>query len=164
MNRNEQQIYFQTNRIKHLGIENELTLSEWQEILSDSNGFCFHCKKYVGIDFLTLDHLKPLKQNGKHIKSNVVASCFRCNCIKRDRTEFEPNSLEFIENNENTLTKRDLVKRLKIRDSLLAYPLRQLKIKPVGICNKTKRRVLYDKNVLDSLIKFFKEKESENDN
>lgn len=48
---------------------------------------CAYCGKHVRP--LTLDHVIPRAQGGRHRWENVVASCEKCNALKADRTPAE---------------------------------------------------------------------------
>jgi len=48
---------------------------------------CLWCGKrlFIGIDRLSLDHLKPRTKNGKHHESNLITSCESCNSSRQDK-------------------------------------------------------------------------------
>jgi hypothetical protein len=51
---------------------------------------CQYCGEYFPARQLTRDHVKPRSRGGKDVWSNVVASCFVCNSVrKRNRTPSE---------------------------------------------------------------------------
>ena len=54
---------------------------------------CQYCGKKYQDKELTLDHVVPRRQDGRHIWENVVAACNRCNRHKAGRTPAEANML-----------------------------------------------------------------------
>lgn len=46
-------------------------------------GVCHYCRRRVGRENLTMDHLVPLSRGGKSKKGNLVAACKECNNKKR---------------------------------------------------------------------------------
>lgn len=48
-------------------------------------------KRKLTQDDLTLDHIKPVSQDGKTTPDNLVTACKPCNQLKRDRTPEEAN-------------------------------------------------------------------------
>ncbi len=46
-------------------------------------GVCYYCRRRVGRENLTMDHLVPLSRGGKSRKGNLVAACKECNTQKR---------------------------------------------------------------------------------
>lgn len=66
----------------------------WLKWLYASTEFCIYC----GVKMIdsgrdqtskTLDHIKPLSKDGKHMMSNVRVICWRCNSAKRALEEVE---------------------------------------------------------------------------
>ena len=55
---------------------------------------CQYCGKKFQVNELTLDHVVPRRQHGRHTWENVVAACNRCNLRKAGRTPAEANMLE----------------------------------------------------------------------
>ena len=60
----------------------KLRRSEWwlQRI---NKGICFYCRRDVGRDRLTMDHVVPLSRGGKSKKGNIVPACKECNNKKK---------------------------------------------------------------------------------
>lgn len=54
---------------------------------------------------LTIDHIKPRAQGGKHTWENVVTACYICNIKKRDRTPMQAN-MNFVSQYKNRAPKR----------------------------------------------------------
>ena len=54
---------------------------------------CQYCGKKYQDKELTLDHVVPRRQDGRHTWENVVAACNRCNRHKAGRTPAEANML-----------------------------------------------------------------------
>jgi len=61
---------------------NDLTASEWREVLEEYGHACAYC----GRDDLSLeqDHIYPLSRGGSHTRSNIAPACRSCNAMKSD--------------------------------------------------------------------------------
>jgi 5-methylcytosine-specific restriction endonuclease McrA len=46
-------------------------------------GVCHYCRREVGRENLTMDHIVPLSRGGKSTKGNIVACCKECNTRKK---------------------------------------------------------------------------------
>jgi len=46
-------------------------------------GECYYCRRLVGRENLTMDHVVPLIRGGKSRKGNLVAACKECNNKKK---------------------------------------------------------------------------------
>ena len=46
-------------------------------------GECYYCRRMVGRENLTMDHVVPLIRGGKSAKGNLVAACKECNNKKK---------------------------------------------------------------------------------
>ena len=46
-------------------------------------GVCHYCRREVGRDGLTMDHVVPLSRGGKSKKGNIVPACKECNNKKK---------------------------------------------------------------------------------
>jgi 5-methylcytosine-specific restriction endonuclease McrA len=46
-------------------------------------GVCYYCRKKVGMEQLTMDHVVPYSRGGKSKKGNVVPACKTCNNKKK---------------------------------------------------------------------------------
>ena len=64
----------------------ELTLVEWQKILTRYDGHCAYCGSDKQI---CMDHQIPVQRGGKHDKHNVVPACRKCNASKGTSTPAE---------------------------------------------------------------------------
>ncbi|HUU81101.1 MAG TPA: HNH endonuclease [Acidobacteriota bacterium] len=42
-------------------------------------GVCYYCRREVGREQLTMDHVVPLSRGGKSKKGNIVPACKECN-------------------------------------------------------------------------------------
>ncbi|MCF8145564.1 MAG: HNH endonuclease [Deltaproteobacteria bacterium] len=42
-------------------------------------GVCYYCRRRVGRETLTMDHVVPLARGGRSSKGNIVAACKECN-------------------------------------------------------------------------------------
>lgn len=60
----------------------KLRRSEWW-LRRINQGICFYCKKNVGREQLTMDHVVPLSRGGKTRKGNIVPACKECNSKKK---------------------------------------------------------------------------------
>lgn len=58
----------------------DLTLDQWERIVAQHTN-CPYCGRLFddGQYKLTIDHVVPLSQGGKHTKDNVLPVCFQCN-------------------------------------------------------------------------------------
>ncbi|MBW1722970.1 MAG: HNH endonuclease [Deltaproteobacteria bacterium] len=46
-------------------------------------GICYYCRRRVGRENLTMDHILPLSRGGKSRKGNIVPACKECNNKKK---------------------------------------------------------------------------------
>ena len=46
-------------------------------------GVCYYCRRKVGRESLTMDHVIPLSRGGKSKKGNLVPACKECNNKKK---------------------------------------------------------------------------------
>jgi len=53
----------------------------WQNKIQ--KGVCHYCRRKVGRDHLTMDHVVPLSRGGKSKKGNTVPACKDCNNKKK---------------------------------------------------------------------------------
>jgi 5-methylcytosine-specific restriction endonuclease McrA len=60
----------------------KLRRSEWW-LRRINKGICYYCKREVGRDQLTMDHVVPLSRGGKSTKGNIVPACKECNTKKK---------------------------------------------------------------------------------
>jgi len=73
----------------------EFSIDEWKNKLKNVNGICESCDKYVGENFLTMDHIYPLSvANEDYIKTgikrvykidDVTPLCRACNSSKSNK-------------------------------------------------------------------------------
>jgi len=85
---NPEKCYLHTARHRALKYDNTpineiLTETQWKTLLAKYDGHCAYCGKEAK---LTLDHVIPLIQGGKHSIDNVVPACLHCNSSKGART------------------------------------------------------------------------------
>ncbi len=63
-----------------------------------ASGICWYCKRRVGPEMLTMDHVVPLARGGKTTRGNLVPACKECNNRKKNLLPMEweeyLNSLE----------------------------------------------------------------------
>lgn len=64
-----------------------------RRLLEAFNWRCVYCGAPLSPDTVTKDHITPQSAGGSNARSNIVASCFRCNRDKGDRTpeEWQPH-------------------------------------------------------------------------
>jgi len=72
-------VYFANLRAKQAGLQADLTIPQWANLLEQSHGYCSYCHRDVGIKYLVLDHIIPLAQGGETTLSNVTPACKKCN-------------------------------------------------------------------------------------
>lgn len=73
---------------KRKSIIDNYTDEEWLKKLKESNGYCCICKKNIGIDKLTKDHIIPLnkvKEGHVYYIKDVQPICLSCNSKKQDK-------------------------------------------------------------------------------
>ena len=58
-------------------------------IILRDNSTCQYCRSKLPSGSLTMDHVIPKSRGGSSTWENLVASCFRCNNLKADRTPQE---------------------------------------------------------------------------
>jgi len=46
-------------------------------------GVCHYCRRHVGRENLTMDHIVPLARGGRSTKGNLVPACKACNNKKK---------------------------------------------------------------------------------
>lgn len=46
-------------------------------------GVCYYCRRKVGRENLTMDHVVPLSRGGRSKKGNIVPACKKCNSKKK---------------------------------------------------------------------------------
>lgn len=61
------------------------------EIFIRDKGKCQYCQCDLPERGWHLDHVLPLSRGGNHLRSNVVASCAKCNLSKGNKLIFPPN-------------------------------------------------------------------------
>lgn len=77
--------YMIERRIKKNKMIHNFSYNEWQKKLKATKGICPNCKKYIGIENLTIDHIYPIsKAKEGHIYNlkDVQPLCKRCNSKK----------------------------------------------------------------------------------
>lgn len=75
-------------RVRRKQIEHSFSLKEWQIKLKETKGYCPLCKKNVGIDKLTLDHILPISfapPNFAYTIDMVQPLCLSCNSSKNNK-------------------------------------------------------------------------------
>lgn len=66
----------------------ELRASGWWK-RKRATGVCYYCRRGVGADALTMDHLVPLGRGGRSVRGNVVPACKACNTRKKSSMPIE---------------------------------------------------------------------------
>lgn len=62
------------------------TTQELMHMRLTQGGFCAYCQYQHDPDALTIDHIIPITQGGRHEAANICLACPRCNYSKHDRT------------------------------------------------------------------------------
>lgn len=62
---------------------------EWNRIIVACAFRCFYCAEILAEENTTKDHLVPLFRRGCQCRGNLVASCLRCNSMKKKLTVYE---------------------------------------------------------------------------
>ncbi len=77
---------FESPGEEHLRREKEkarsLRQSAWW-MRKAGQGVCHYCRRKVGSEHLTMDHVLPLSRGGKSQKGNLVPACKECNTKKK---------------------------------------------------------------------------------
>ncbi len=60
---------------------NGITIKQWKTVMQEYNGLCAYCSQKKR---LTMDHIVPIDNGGKHELGNVVPTCQSCNSSKSD--------------------------------------------------------------------------------
>lgn len=104
-------------------IIHDFSRDDWRKMVEETNGICPKCKKYVGINNLTLDHILPISKahKGQHYSIDMVQPlCFVCNSKKNDKfTKDEVMELFGRLTDYNEEDTKDLLK--VVYDFLLEY-------------------------------------------
>lgn len=67
----------EARRARMAGVLNDLTASQWQEILLTFNNACAYC---LAQDVpLEQEHMQPVSRGGEHTAANIVPACVNCN-------------------------------------------------------------------------------------
>jgi 5-methylcytosine-specific restriction endonuclease McrA len=85
------QIDFARRRARQAGVLNDLTASQWRNVLASFGNTCAYawlggCSTRHSI---TQDHLVPISRGGDHTLTNVVPACGSHNYSKVDKTALE---------------------------------------------------------------------------
>jgi 5-methylcytosine-specific restriction endonuclease McrA len=80
------QLKINLNRASRIhNIKHVFTIDEWKQKVESTNGICPICKKYVGIENMTLDHIIPISKAKKgqiYTIDDVSPMCGKCNSKK----------------------------------------------------------------------------------
>ena len=63
-----------------------LKRSNWWK---NKSQICYYCGNQIDKQDLTMDHKVPIARGGRSSKSNIVASCKKCNTLKKASTPAE---------------------------------------------------------------------------
>ena len=66
----------------------DLRQSQWWK-RRVSTGACYYCRRQVGREALTMDHIVPLGRGGRSSRGNVVPCCKDCNVRKKSMVPVE---------------------------------------------------------------------------
>lgn len=73
-------------RARVMSAEGSLSAADVKEITRRQGGKCAYCKRKTK---MTIDHIIPLIQGGRHSKENIQMTCARCNSAKGGRHPIE---------------------------------------------------------------------------
>lgn len=76
----------QRRRARKKGNGGTFTTAELKAMRIEYAGVCAYCKGQHDPDELTIDHVIPLDQDGRHEAANIVLACGICNSSKGNRT------------------------------------------------------------------------------
>lgn len=81
MNENLFQYKFRVLNHNHRYLKHRFNYEQYKLKLKKTKGFCFHCKKYIGLKSLTVNHIKPSSKNFsmKYFINNINFVCSYCN-------------------------------------------------------------------------------------
>lgn len=79
--------YQRRRRARKLGMNPDLTVEQWTEILEEFDHTCAYCQAR-GVS-LEQEHMTPLSRGGRHTAVNVVPACRSCNARKGTKTLLE---------------------------------------------------------------------------
>jgi 5-methylcytosine-specific restriction endonuclease McrA len=79
-----QRVAAANSRARKLDLDADLTLEQWQRILSSWSYSCAYC----GSHYQEIDHVIPLSEGGTTTAANVVPSCTGCNRRKGSSTDY----------------------------------------------------------------------------
>lgn len=72
-------------RARAMGAQGQIGIDELRDVILSSDGQCGWCAvQLVGENF-EIDHITPLSQGGKNVRSNLTLSCETCNRTKGDK-------------------------------------------------------------------------------
>jgi len=66
--------------------ESNLTASQINALIKNSNNICFWCDREIPKGKMHLDHITPLSKGGDDTINNLVVSCASCNLRKSDKS------------------------------------------------------------------------------
>lgn len=149
---------FHKQRAKWYGVENTLTMKEWKEIAEKSEGICCYCKNYVGVEFISLDHIIPISKGGGNIKENVVACCYPCNVAKcdRDKPNRKTKNLPYIDNKGDYIYLASLADEFGVSTNSLRSRIKNCDFEIAGICSKSTKKHLVTIETAEKIRSYWK--------
>ena len=76
---------YNNRKWKYIRKKYKINEEEWHILLSIQRDLCNGCGRLLPTDLLTIDHVIPKFENGKHNIDNYQILCRKCNLIKGDR-------------------------------------------------------------------------------
>jgi 5-methylcytosine-specific restriction endonuclease McrA len=76
----------QRYRARVKGNGGDFSAAELNAMRIEYAGVCAYCKGQHVVDDLTIDHVLPIEQGGRHEAANIVLACGICNSSKGNRT------------------------------------------------------------------------------
>jgi 5-methylcytosine-specific restriction endonuclease McrA len=77
--------WIRRRKVAHLKAKGSHTLRQWTKLRRKTGGICPCCKKNVGLERLTPDHIVPLVRGGADYIWNIQPLCKSCNSSKGAR-------------------------------------------------------------------------------
>jgi len=72
----------QNCRARKIGKIGRINISLWERLSEKYNGKCPICKKHIGRELLTIDHIIPISRGGQNTEDNIQLLCRSCNTKK----------------------------------------------------------------------------------
>jgi 5-methylcytosine-specific restriction endonuclease McrA len=84
----------------------EFSYDDYKAMKTAQAGICAYCQRQHHPDALTIDHIIPLKQGGRHEAANICLACRKCNFSKGNRTPEQWINRWYLRNPPQTVDRR----------------------------------------------------------